>query len=84
MPCEPIRSEDGQIVGFSCSRGRPGCDTCGAPSVALCDYPVASGTGGTCDARMCERHRHRVGPGVDYCPRCRRAPRRWSRHSEAL
>jgi hypothetical protein len=45
---------------------------CGRMSVALCDHPSGRTLGGkelTCDAPMCERHRTKVGRGVDHCPR---------------
>ena len=45
---------------------------CCRMSVALCDHPAGQDLAGkplTCDAPMCERHRTRVGPNLDHCPR---------------
>ena len=38
---------------------------CGRKQEALCDFPVADGT---CDFRLCYKHRKNVGPNKDYCP----------------
>ena len=36
---------------------------------ALCDFPVTrAGKVGTCDAKLCDRCRVRVGPDKDHCP----------------
>lgn len=58
-------------AAFVCVRGRgrvqkcaePGC---GDPTTPLCDEPVAGGR--TCDRRMCDAHRTRVGRNRDRCP----------------
>lgn len=47
---------------------------CGRVSVALCDAPAGHDLGGralTCDALICEHHRVKGGPDIDYCPRHR-------------
>lgn len=68
MPCRQVGN------AIVCTRGRSGapCSVpgCGAPHVALCDFPVArAGRAGTCDAKLCERHRVRQpGKDRDFCP----------------
>jgi hypothetical protein len=69
MACRAIPLAAGVVV-IACSRGQrvascsvPGC---GKPHVALCDWPTKPGK--TCDAKLCEQHRHPVGPDADYCP----------------
>jgi hypothetical protein len=45
---------------------------CGRMSVALCDAPAGETLGGktlTCDAPLCAKHRTKVGPNRDACPR---------------
>jgi hypothetical protein len=68
MPCIEQRIPGG--VAIYCTRGRGGrraaCYACKAPHTALCDWPMPKG--GTCDQRLCERHRARQGGDVDYCP----------------
>lgn len=47
-------------------------ERCCRMSVALCDAPAGETLGGkplTCDAPCCEKHRTRVGPNLDHCPR---------------
>lgn len=47
-------------------------ERCARMSVALCDAPAGETLGGTpltCDAPICEKHRTRVGPNLDHCPR---------------
>lgn len=78
MSCEhvPFTDEDGTIHhAIVCMRGRKQkfCRVgfCNKPAVALCDYPVIDdhGKSTTCDAPMCEAHRHPV-PGkadTDWC-----------------
>jgi len=39
---------------------------CGRPAVAFCDFVL--GLDGTCDRRMCRRHRHRIEHEIDRCP----------------
>lgn len=86
--CTPINLGGG-VTGFVCGgRGaaaKPCSELgCGAPSVALCDYPLAGKkTGKTCSKPVCEKHRRQQGaatprPGlsvatigedtIDYCP----------------
>ena len=67
MPCIRVPS------GFICTRGirRLKCqiDGCSAEHVALCDFPLQGlKAGKTCDRRMCEGHRAKVGPDRDLCP----------------
>lgn len=60
------------IALITCRRGGrrlpcqvPGCTN---PHVALCDFPLAGPKAGrTCDRRMCEAHRTRVGRDQDHC-----------------
>jgi hypothetical protein len=75
MGCETIKLPGG-ITAIMCSRGRrpkPCCvPFCGRESVALCDYQVErNGKPATCDAPMCERHRHTIAQtdedSVDWC-----------------
>lgn len=45
---------------------------CARVSEALCDYPVGRDLAGktlTCDAPICRKHRARIRPNVDHCPR---------------
>ncbi|MCS6290377.1 MAG: hypothetical protein H8K10_15585 [Nitrospira sp.] len=78
MSCEHVqfKGDDGRTVNvIVCTRGRRQkfCRVgfCNKPAVALCDYPVTDehGKHATCDAPMCEQHRHPV-PGLtdrDWC-----------------
>lgn len=79
MPCNPLLSDDGDVVGFVCTRGRsaPSCDLCRKPSQFLCDMPMEEryksgkkkGQKKTCDKRLCSDHvRHGVTKGIDFCP----------------
>jgi hypothetical protein len=75
MACRVIATGPGGFVAIACGpRGRrlncsvPGCL---AAHVALCDFPLKGK--GTCDLRLCEQHRVKVGPDEDRCP----AHRRW-------
>jgi len=43
-------------------------ERCGRISVALCDEPLRH-SAGTCSAPICERHRTKIGPDRDLCPR---------------
>lgn len=63
MPCTPIAG--GFVCGPKPRRQR--CYFCAEFCVALCDGKKVSGT---CDARICETHRHRSGDNLDLCPRC--------------
>ncbi len=71
MTCTKIDLGNG-AVAIVCSRGRkpgPPCRTCGSDSPYLCDFPLKGRAAGrTCSAPMCEKHRHSLGPNVDYCP----------------
>jgi len=45
---------------------------CGRLSVALCDAPAGQDLDGkllTCDMPICQHHRTKGGPDLDYCPR---------------
>lgn len=67
MACRVVDLSNG-ATAIVCTRGKRetcwnrGCDR---NSEALCDCPV--GDGRTCDRRLCYKHRHRMGAGVDYC-----------------
>jgi hypothetical protein len=53
------------------SRGGAPCSVpgCGETHTHLCDYPLkGKKEGQTCDAKLCESHATRLGPGKDYCP----------------
>ena len=39
---------------------------CGRLVIVLCDFQIKDGT---CDMRLCEKHRKRVGKNKDYCPK---------------
>lgn len=77
MACEHfyIRDENGDVTsGILCTRGRQPkycrVGLCNKPAVALCDYPVeVEGKRKTCDAPMCEQHRHPVQgkSNTDWC-----------------
>jgi len=62
-------------VGIVCS-GRSRSFRCQAsgcknPATALCDAelgPLRGTKQRTCSARLCDDHRHRVGPDRDLCP----------------
>ena len=70
MTCESFKI--GDAVGIICSRGkrRPNCAVpgCGRPAMFECDWPVKRKKSGTCDARLCEAHRVKVGEDRDLCP----------------
>ena len=67
MPCKPFISEDGNIVGIACSRGRSQqvCHVCGKPMETLCDATRKDGR--PCDIPMCAEHSHRVAEDTDVC-----------------
>lgn len=67
MPCYTGHFKDGSPY-FLCGNLGPHCaaEKCGAPSDALCDYPV--GEGRTCDLPLCESHAYEVAPNIHYCP----------------
>lgn len=77
MSCEHVQitDDDGRTVNaIVCSRGKRQkvCRVgfCNKPAVALCDYPVeVHGKQTTCDAPMCEQHRHPVlgKADTDWC-----------------
>lgn len=71
MPCQVIELEDGTKM-IACSRGqqpKPKCYICGRPADFLCDYVLEYGLENpTCDRPICNQHRVRMGPGIDYCP----------------
>jgi len=43
---------------------------CERPAAALCDFPLKTKT---CDAKLCETHRVKVGDDRDHCPAHARA-----------
>jgi hypothetical protein len=51
------------------TRRRADCSffECRFEHVALCDAVVGA-RGGTCNRKMCEDHRTRVGDDLDHCP----------------
>lgn len=67
MTCYLIHDEDGNHIGFMCSRSLkdPPCSDCGDVTDVICDYPV--GDDKTCDRRLCGRCAHEVGPDLHYC-----------------
>jgi hypothetical protein len=58
----PVRAADLAPSGESACED-PACERI---AVALCDF--ATGYGGTCDRRICRRHRTRVAAEIDRCP----------------
>lgn len=58
----------GGVTIITCTRGSrsPRCK-CGLAATKACDYPVTSHKSGTCDAPLCSRCAHNVGPDRDYC-----------------
>lgn len=70
MKCTTIRLPDGSGV-IVCGARQPRAARCQwagclRPHAALCDFPI--GNGRTCDAKICEAHRLRIGPNEDRCP----------------
>lgn len=65
---------------------RATCEQCDRPFTHLCDGPKRPDREGkdprTCDARMCTRHRNRVGPSADLCDKCTRREKRRSRQTQ--
>lgn len=50
-------------------RPKPKCYICGKPAPFLCDYILQfSLENPTCDRPLCEEHRVKKGPNIDYCP----------------
>ena len=60
----PVRASEHarDIEGDGKCASEPGCSR---NAVAYCDFPL--GVDGTCDKRMCRRHRIRIAPDVDRC-----------------
>ena len=58
MSCKELRSKDGELVMFTCSRGTEGldyCDTCGRPATKMCGFPlVGAKKGRACDRKLCD------------------------------
>jgi hypothetical protein len=74
MPCTPILDDNGNQIGWACTRGQRAkpCRQCGRPSTKLCDYPLRGAKAGkTCDVPMCSRCATTVGRSgsdtIDYC-----------------
>lgn len=69
MRCQTIRMPDGTAMivcgGRAPRAARCQVAGCTVPHVALCDHPMASGT---CDMRLCGRHRVELGAQDDRCP----------------
>lgn len=59
---------------------RAPCEQCERLFTHLCDGLARPDREGkdprTCDARMCTRHRNRVGPSADLCDKCKRREKR--------
>jgi len=59
VTCHPLRSADGKLSGFVCSRGQPRekCSVCGRfGAELLCDYPLkGKHDGKTCDRLLCRQ-----------------------------
>jgi hypothetical protein len=58
------------VTGWVCRGRQPrpaGCSVphCGRPHTVLCDFPMKAKT---CDAKLCDAHRTKVGPNLDHCP----------------
>ena len=71
MGCNPMKGEDGRIVGFLCGprgqRKRFNCQTClRRPSSYQCDYVLAPGA--ACDRHLCGACAVVVGQDVHHCP----------------
>lgn len=66
MPCYTLHDKDRRPIGHICGDLGAPCLHCGAPSDALCDYPV--GAGKTCDRALCDYHAAEVAPDLHYCP----------------
>lgn len=77
MICKTVATGGGGAVIMCTRRGSiPDCDTPGCTRAGqyLCDHPVVrDGVQGTCDRRICDGHRTKMGAGRDYCgPHARR------------
>jgi hypothetical protein len=80
MPCRPIIDPiTGKVTGIECSRKGFRKDEkeycyCGRKAVAYCDAPNTHsiktwlGVLSTCDAPLCEEHRHKIDIDTDVCP----------------
>lgn len=74
MPCIHVAIPGGgHAIVKVANQPRKRCHFCPEWSVALCDGLDPSHKSGTCDRRMCEFHRHTVGPNQDLCPDCMKA-----------
>lgn len=68
MSCRPLWIE--QVRGIVCGLREPKPRRCSVQGCrrrheALCDFPLERGT---CSAKICSRHRHKVAGDRDYCP----------------
>lgn len=71
MPCKHVHLPGGGVAIVKMGNTpRKKCSFCNSWCVALCDGRDDRKKSGTCDARMCEFHRHRVGENLDLCEKC--------------
>lgn len=63
MKCSRLKV--GGISAIVCGSKRiETCIVCQEPASSLCDWKVGTGT---CDAALCDKHRHQVGKNKDLC-----------------
>lgn len=63
MTCSSVKVAGHEVI--LCGKQRfHRCVVCGEISLYACDWKV---DGGTCDAPMCEEHRHNIGKDKDLC-----------------
>lgn len=70
MPCQKMDLGNGNhaILCFRGQRPRAKCD-CGNPHQYLCDAPARKGKRKTCNRKLCDGCRVKVGE-LDYCRSC--------------
>ncbi len=71
MTCNPYKTEiDGKEVDIiACGKGKIKIDTCKIcyyPAEYLCDWPTGSGK--TCDIKLCKTHSGNRGDNINFCP----------------
>lgn len=68
MACRRWKDKETGITGMICGRGSRRrvmrCKFCGAEAEFQCDKIIDRKV---CNVSMCEKHRHPVAPGVDFC-----------------
>ena len=79
MACDVVKKRDGSVF-LLCSRGRRArkCQFCAEAAEFECDALRPRKKSGHCDARMCAKHRTKVGDQelgdeidtIDHCPKC--------------